>query len=155
MSQSTGDAALDVLAEMARAGPATPLIPPPSRRLCVRHQRMADEPTTAKLQKVSAANRVCTSDLAVKAAAWIASVENMRRSHGVGPSVAYVTMDGLNRCGGAGHRPRFIRRCKIDRIQFEAARRFPRSVAIEVILHTPCNVVATDRVLLTYMDTLL
>ncbi|PWN44786.1 WD40 repeat-like protein [Ceraceosorus guamensis] len=51
MSQSTGDAALDIIAEMARAGPSTPLIPPPSRRLCVRHQRMADEPTTAKLQK--------------------------------------------------------------------------------------------------------
>ncbi|KDN47551.1 WD40 repeat-like protein [Tilletiaria anomala UBC 951] len=29
----------------------TPLVPSPSRKLCVRHQRMADEGTTAKLQK--------------------------------------------------------------------------------------------------------
>jgi hypothetical protein len=29
-----------------------PLVPPPSRSLCVRHQRMADEGMTARLQKV-------------------------------------------------------------------------------------------------------
>ena len=32
---------------------ATPLVPPATRKLCVRHQRMADEGTTARLQKVS------------------------------------------------------------------------------------------------------
>lgn len=31
----------------------TPLAPPATRKLCVRHQRMADEGTTARLQKVS------------------------------------------------------------------------------------------------------
>ncbi len=31
---------------------ATPLLPPATRKLCVRHQRMADEGTTARLQKV-------------------------------------------------------------------------------------------------------
>lgn len=36
----------------ATAG-ATPLVPPATRKLCVRHQRMADEGTTARLQKVS------------------------------------------------------------------------------------------------------
>ncbi|KAJ1018144.1 hypothetical protein NDA16_005010 [Ustilago loliicola] len=30
---------------------ATPLVPPATRKLCVRHQRMADEGTTARLQK--------------------------------------------------------------------------------------------------------
>ena len=33
----------------------TPLVPPSTRKLCVRHQRMADEGTTARLQKVSTA----------------------------------------------------------------------------------------------------
>lgn len=32
---------------------STPLMPPATRKLCVRHQRMADEGTTARLQKVS------------------------------------------------------------------------------------------------------
>ena len=32
---------------------STPLVPPTTRKLCIRHQRMADEGTTAKLQKVS------------------------------------------------------------------------------------------------------
>ncbi|GAC77370.1 glucose-6-phosphate 1-dehydrogenase [Moesziomyces antarcticus T-34] len=32
---------------------ATPLVPPATRKLCVRHQRMADEGTTARLQKIA------------------------------------------------------------------------------------------------------
>nr|CDI55889.1 related to MET30-involved in regulation of sulfur assimilation genes and cell cycle progression [Melanopsichium pennsylvanicum 4] len=35
---------------------ATPLVPPATRKLCVRHQRMADEGTTARLQKATCAS---------------------------------------------------------------------------------------------------
>lgn len=44
----------DAVVSTEDTGPgATPLTPPATRKLCVRHQRMADEGTTARLQKVS------------------------------------------------------------------------------------------------------
>lgn len=41
--------------------PTTPMVPPESRKLCVRHQRMADEGITARLQKVSGGQGISTS----------------------------------------------------------------------------------------------
>lgn len=41
--------------------PTTPMVPPESRKLCVRHQRMADEGITARLQKVSVGQGISTS----------------------------------------------------------------------------------------------
>lgn len=47
----------------ASAASTTPLIPPDARKLCVRHQRMADEGVTARLQKVSSVARCSGSDI--------------------------------------------------------------------------------------------
>lgn len=47
------DAAMDTSDDNCAPTGATPLVPPATRKLCVRHQRMADEGTTARLQKVS------------------------------------------------------------------------------------------------------
>ncbi|KAJ9475417.1 F-box protein MET30 [Pseudozyma hubeiensis] len=45
------DAAMDTSDDNCASTGATPLVPPATRKLCVRHQRMADEGTTARLQK--------------------------------------------------------------------------------------------------------
>lgn len=47
------DVAMDTTDNSCASTGATPLVPPATRKLCVRHQRMADEGTTARLQKVS------------------------------------------------------------------------------------------------------
>ena len=43
----------DMAEEEAAAVASNPLQPPPARKLCIRHQRMADEGTVGKLQRVS------------------------------------------------------------------------------------------------------
>ncbi len=53
---SAAGAASSSSAAAAAAQGTTPLVPPATRKLCVRHQRMADEGTTAKLQAVSIAS---------------------------------------------------------------------------------------------------
>ncbi|SJX65462.1 related to MET30-involved in regulation of sulfur assimilation genes and cell cycle progression [Sporisorium reilianum f. sp. reilianum] len=45
------DVAMDTNDDSCTSTGATPLVPPATRKLCVRHQRMADEGTTARLQK--------------------------------------------------------------------------------------------------------
>ncbi|TKY90321.1 hypothetical protein EX895_000319 [Sporisorium graminicola] len=45
------DVAMDTSDDSCTSTGATPLVPPATRKLCVRHQRMADEGTTARLQK--------------------------------------------------------------------------------------------------------
>ncbi|KIS66794.1 uncharacterized protein UMAG_10852 [Mycosarcoma maydis] len=45
------DATMDTSDNNCASTGATPLVPPATRKLCVRHQRMADEGTTARLQK--------------------------------------------------------------------------------------------------------
>ena len=53
----------------ATAPPPADYIQPPARKLCVRHQRMADEGTNLKLQQVSPSSGIC---------GWVA--------HGTGPA---------------------------------------------------------------------
>ena len=43
--------AMDTADDSCTSTGATPLVPPATRKLCVRHQRMADEGTTARLQR--------------------------------------------------------------------------------------------------------
>uniref|UniRef100_V5GS07 F-box domain-containing protein n=1 Tax=Kalmanozyma brasiliensis (strain GHG001) TaxID=1365824 RepID=V5GS07_KALBG len=47
------DVAMDNTDHSCASTGATPLVPPATRKLCVRHQRMADEGTTARLQKTA------------------------------------------------------------------------------------------------------
>ncbi|CDW96432.1 hypothetical protein [Sporisorium scitamineum] len=47
------DVAMDTSDDSCTSTGATPLVPPATRKLCVRHQRMADEGTTARLQKTA------------------------------------------------------------------------------------------------------
>jgi hypothetical protein len=51
----------DILADSSEEQNALALAQPPARKLCVRHQRMADEGTNLKLQQVSSSQRFSIS----------------------------------------------------------------------------------------------
>jgi hypothetical protein len=72
------------------AVPAEPsqLAPPPGRKLCVRHQRMADEGTNLKLQQVSHSVIYCRSPLR-----WHRNILRFRKVVGI----RHATGDGSGR----------------------------------------------------------